>query len=89
MTEQIKNAIQYGDDYYKDLISACCDISDRHKDYIKMANNSLKAWEEVIKELENFNENEYLKDEGHRFGCNEGICYAMELINQHLAEIEE
>lgn len=48
-----------------------------------------KAWEEVIKDLEYFNVDEYLKDEGHRFGCNEGICYALELINQKLSKIEK
>ena len=78
MTEQIKSAIEF---LQKRMYSTS-------KEY-KMAIRSLKAWEEVLNELENFNENEYLKDEGHRFGCNEGICYAMELINQHLAEIEE
>lgn len=85
MTEQIKNAI----DHYRDV---CVQMgqypeSDTYR-YAELAIRSLKAWEEVLNELEEFDENEYLKDEGHRFGCNEGICYALELINQKLAEIE-
>lgn len=82
----IKSAIQYGNDYYKDLISACCDISDRHKDYIKMANNSLNAWSEVLNELEKQIEFD------NELGQTEvvvGLRIAINIINQKLAKIEE
>lgn len=85
MTEQIKSAIKYGTDYYKDLIGACCDVSDKHKEYIRISNNSLKAWEEVLKELETEKNKSY-----ESWGVNYlGLKRAIDIINQHLSEIEE
>lgn len=55
-------------------------------DSVKLAIRSLKAWEEVLNELENIrnhpraNLNQYFID---------GINVATEIINQKLAEIEE
>lgn len=87
MTEQIENAIKT---FNQLLFFGKVDLpKEEIENNIKTAIRSLNAWKEVLTELENFDVNEYLKDEGHRFGCNEGICYAMELIMQKLAEIEE
>ena len=38
-----EEAIAYGNDYYRDLISACCKIDEKHKEFVKM---SLKALEQ-------------------------------------------
>lgn len=98
MTEKIKSAIKYGDDYYKDLISTCCDVSDRHKDYIKMANNSLKAWEEVLNDLEILIRgcDIMLEDTDNDIqsvlfygGKKRAYEKVIEVINQKLAEVEK
>ena len=36
-------AIAYGNDYYRDLITACCEIDKKHKEFVK---KSLKALEQ-------------------------------------------
>lgn len=48
-----EEAIAYGEDYLKDLISACCHIEEKHKDFVRMAIKALevdvKAMREEIK----------------------------------------
>ena len=98
MTEQIKSAISIIENEKKCVQSDCdrdcsrCELVKEESEIVggfDLAIRSLQAWEEVLQKLEYFDVNEYLKDEGHRFGFNEGICYVMELINQKLSEIEE
>lgn len=38
-----EEALSYGNDYYTDLISACCKIDKKHKEFVKM---SIKALEQ-------------------------------------------
>lgn len=79
MTEQIKNG-------YIDI-----NIEDNPKEFetIIKAINSLKAWEEVIEELENATVKDIDSNFADAYGIGKGIQYAIEIINQHLAEIEE
>ena len=38
-----EEAIAYGEDYLKDLITACCHIEEKHKEFVRMAIAALKA----------------------------------------------
>lgn len=40
MTEQ--EALNYGEDYLKDLIGSCCAIDERHKEFVNMAISALE-----------------------------------------------
>lgn len=44
-----EEVIAYGKDYYRDLITACCEIDEKHKEFVRM---SLKALEQEPAELE-------------------------------------
>lgn len=33
--------IAYGKDYYRDLTTACCEIDEKHKEFVRMAINAL------------------------------------------------
>lgn len=37
-----EEAIAYGEDYYRDLIAAACDIGEKHKAFVKMAIEALR-----------------------------------------------
>ena len=37
-----EEAIAYGEDYYRDLITAVCDIGEKHKAFVKMSVEALK-----------------------------------------------
>ncbi len=37
-----QEAIAYGNDYYRDLISACCEIDEKHKEFVRMSLEALK-----------------------------------------------
>jgi hypothetical protein len=39
----LEEAIAYGNDYYRDLVTACCEIDEKHKEFVRM---SLKALEQ-------------------------------------------
>lgn len=41
-----EEAIAYGNDYYRDLMSACCKIDEKHKEFVRM---SLEALEQEPK----------------------------------------
>lgn len=41
-----EEVIAYGKDYYRDLITACCKIDEKHKEFVRM---SLKALEQEPK----------------------------------------
>ena len=36
-----EEAIAYGEDYYRDLVSAVCGVEDKHKTFVKMAIEAL------------------------------------------------
>ena len=38
-----EEAIAYGEEYLKDLITACCHIEEKHKEFVRMAIAALKA----------------------------------------------
>lgn len=37
-----EEAIAYGNDYYRDLITACCEIGEKHKGFVRMSLEALK-----------------------------------------------
>lgn len=41
-----EEAIAYGNDYYRDLITACCEIDEKHKEFVRM---SLEALDPELK----------------------------------------
>ena len=36
-----EEAIAYGKDYYRDLITACCEIDEKHKEFVRMSLEAL------------------------------------------------
>ena len=93
MTEQIKCAIEG-----LKFLCECGEIglTDEEKQPIQLSIRSLKAWEEVLNELEKKNalymsylsnkENPY---DSELFGKHIAVENCIDIINQHLAEIEE
>ena len=79
MTEQIKSAIEWFDDFV-----GFYSLSEDEKKMSYLAIRSLKAWEEVLQELEHDKEICFAHD------SDEGFVYArvIDTINQKLAEIE-
>lgn len=37
-----EETIKYGNDYYRDLITACCEISEKHKEFVRMSLEALE-----------------------------------------------
>lgn len=37
-----EEAIAYGNDYYRDLMSACCKIDEKHKEFVRMSLEALE-----------------------------------------------
>ncbi len=37
-----EEVITYGKDYYRDLITACCEISEKHKEFVRMSLEALE-----------------------------------------------
>ena len=89
MTEQIKSAIETFEDYKENGY----DFRASNGELFDIAIRSLQAWEEVLQELEEMKcEYDCTTNEFQR-GANAGANFirnkAIEIINQHLAEIEE
>ena len=82
--------IAYGEDYYKDLICACCNISEIHKEFVKTAIEALKFQTEpsgdlISREMAEKEINRYIaenKDSGDLFlsGCADGAYHALCMI---------
>jgi hypothetical protein len=68
-----EEAIAYGEDYLKDLISACCHIEEKHKDFVRMA---IKALEQQPSEWQQ--DHAILK--AHADGANEVLDRIKEAI---------
>lgn len=88
MTEQIKSAIYcLKHPALQELCEKCthyddCDGDNYVKEYIDLSIRSLQAWSEVLQELE-----EETEDLNLHYVM--GIEKAIDIINRHLAEIEE
>lgn len=57
MTEQM--AIEYGKDYLKDLICACCKVEDTHKEFVRLSIDALEKQSmvnEILNELQQYRE---------------------------------
>lgn len=55
MTEQM--AIEYGKDYLKDLICACCKVEDTHKEFVRFSIEALEKQSmvnEILNELKQY-----------------------------------
>ena len=55
MTEQM--AIEYGKDYLKDLICACCKVEDTHKEFVRLSIDALEKQSmvnEILNELKQY-----------------------------------
>ena len=55
MTEQM--AIEYGKDYLKDLICACCKVEDTHKEFVRFSIEALEKQSmvnEILNELQQY-----------------------------------
>ena len=55
MTEQM--AIEYGKDYLKDLICACCKVEDTHKEFVRLSIQALEKQSmvnEILNELKQY-----------------------------------
>ena len=91
MTEQIKRSIDTLKTMYPKkykmvdgrLTGGYDDYESEKGQAITSAIRSLQAWEEVLQELENIFSDEHENQYGN------GINKAIDIINQHLAEIEE
>lgn len=81
MNEKIKSAIET----FKDYKENGYDLRPSNSELFDFAIRSLQAWEEVLKELEAEKNKSY-----ESWGVNYlGLKRAINIINQHLAEIEE
>ena len=87
MTEQIKSAIADFQEWIDRAKEFNPDIESDHVKAMKVSIRSLQAWEEVLQELEENRKG--LVNTEYDLGVRKGIGFAINIINQHLAEIEE